>query len=169
MQLKLVVLTLSIFWPWWSFEGAVGDPQLFFLTFECSTVSARDLSNLHQNRNASFAALRSQVSNQSKHFAAAQSTSGSDPVYATFQCKNYLSNTDCATYFAATTANICNCSTRNIAHLIYDDCFLGYTSIQYLCNNSAFLWLIFSFMLMLEKILELILSWNNVGDNFCIG
>ena len=142
MQLKLVVLTLSIFWPWWSFEGAVGDPQLFFLTFECSTVSARDLSNLYQNRNASFAALRSQVSNQSKHFATAQSTSGSDPVYATFQCRNYLSNTDCTTCFDAAAANIRNCSTGNTAHLVYDGCILRYTSILYLSNNSPFLSLI---------------------------
>ncbi|KAL5170716.1 Cysteine-rich receptor-like protein kinase 42 [Glycine soja] len=138
MQLKLVVLTLSIFWPWWSFEGAVGDPQLFFLTFECSTVSARDLSNLYQNRNASFAALRSQVSNQSKHFAAAQSTSGSDPVYATFQCRNYLSNTDCTTCFDAAAANIRNCSTGNTAHLVYDGCILRYLNSVFLDNSIIF-------------------------------
>ncbi|RZB81129.1 Cysteine-rich receptor-like protein kinase 2 isoform A [Glycine soja] len=138
MQLKLVALTLSIFWPWWSFEGAVGDPQLFFLTFECSTVSARDLSNLHQNRNASFAALRSQVSNQSKHFAAAQSTSGSDPVYATFQCRNYLSNTDCTTCFDAAAANIRNCSTGNTAHLVYDGCILRYLNSVFLDNSIIF-------------------------------
>ncbi|RZB81133.1 Cysteine-rich receptor-like protein kinase 2 [Glycine soja] len=138
MQLKLVALTLSIFWPWWSFEGAVGDPQLFFLTFECSTVSARDLSNLYQNRNASFAALRSQVSNQSKHFAAAQSTSGSDPVYATFQCRNYLSNTDCTTCFDAAAANIRNCSTGNTAHLVYDGCILRYLNSVFLDNSIIF-------------------------------
>ncbi|KAG4989584.1 hypothetical protein JHK85_032567 [Glycine max] len=102
------------------------------------TVSARDLSNLHQNRNASFAALRSQVSNQSKHFAAAQSTSGSDPVYATFQCRNYLSNTDCTTCFDAAAANIRNCSTGNTAHLVYDGCILRYLNSVFLDNSIIF-------------------------------
>ena len=76
------------------------------------------------------------------NFATAQSTSRTDPVYAMFQCRNYHSNTDCATCFAAAAAEIRNSSVgTNAAHVVYDGCFLKYTSIQYLFN-SPFLWLI---------------------------
>ncbi|RZB81113.1 hypothetical protein D0Y65_030738 [Glycine soja] len=129
VQLKLIALTLSVLWSWWSFEGAVGDPQLFLLKWECGVVSVHDLSNFNQNRNASLADLRLQlVSNQSKHFLTAQSTTGADPVYAMFQCRNYLSNTDCTACLAATTTNIRNCSTGNTARIVYDGCILRYTS-----------------------------------------
>ena len=60
---KVVALTLLVLWSWWSFEGAVGDPQLFLLTNECSgfTTANFDLSTFFQNLNASFADLREQV------------------------------------------------------------------------------------------------------------
>ncbi|KAH1160072.1 hypothetical protein AAZX31_11G213000 [Glycine max] len=133
VQLKLIALTLSVLWSWWSFEGAVGDPQLFLLKWECGVVSVHDLSNFNQNRNASLADLRLQlVSNQSKHFVTAQSTTGADPVYAMFQCRNYLSNTDCTACLAAATTNIRNCSTGNTARIVYDGCILRYE------NNDFF-------------------------------
>ena len=62
VQLKLVALL--VLWSWWSFEGAVGDPQLFVLSFGCSIVLVRDLSNFYQNLNASRADMRSPVINQ---------------------------------------------------------------------------------------------------------
>ncbi|KAH1226320.1 Cysteine-rich receptor-like protein kinase 2 [Glycine max] len=135
VQLKLVALTLLVLWSWWSFEGAVGDPQLFLLKWECSVVTVHDLFNFNQNLNASLADLRAQISNQSKHFATAQSTSGADPVYAMFQCRNYLSFTDCATCFAAAAARIRNCSTGNGAHVVYDGCILRYENNEFLDQN----------------------------------
>jgi len=85
VQFNLVALTLLVLLSWWSFgfEGAVGDPQLFLLKWECSVVAVDDLFNFNQNLNASLADLRVQVSNQSKQFVTVQSTSGADPVYTT--------------------------------------------------------------------------------------
>ncbi|KAG4995179.1 hypothetical protein AAZX31_11G214300 [Glycine max] len=132
VQLKLIALTLLVLWSWWSFEGTVGDPQLFLLKWECGVVSVHDLSNFNQNRNAILADLRVQVRNQSKYFATAESTSGADPVYAMFQCRNYLSKNDCAACFAATATNIRNCSAGNTGRIVYDGCFLRYE------NNDIF-------------------------------
>ncbi|KHN45761.1 Putative LRR receptor-like serine/threonine-protein kinase [Glycine soja] len=125
VQLKVVALTLLVLWSWRNFEGAVGDPQLYLLTLECSGFMAPNLSNFYQNLNASLADLRAQVTSQSRHFATAQSTSRTDPVYAMFQCRNYLSITDCATCLAAAATEIRNCSVgTNGAHVVYDGCFL---------------------------------------------
>ncbi|KAH1226308.1 Cysteine-rich receptor-like protein kinase 2 [Glycine max] len=129
VQLKVVALTLLVLWSWRNFEGAVGDPQLYLLTLECSGFMAPNLSNFYQNLNASLADLRAQVTSQSRHFATAQSTSRTDPVYAMFQCRNYLSITDCATCLAAAATEIRNCSVgTNGAHVVYDGCFLRYES-----------------------------------------
>ncbi|KAL5170731.1 hypothetical protein HKD37_11G032356 [Glycine soja] len=62
VQLKVVALTLLVLWSWWSFEGAVGDPQLFLLTLKCSGFTVPNLSNFYQNLNASLEDLRAQVS-----------------------------------------------------------------------------------------------------------
>ncbi|KAG5125149.1 hypothetical protein JHK82_031886 [Glycine max] len=127
--MKLVTLTLLMLWSWWSFEGAVGDPQTLLLKQDCSGFTAPNLSNFNQNLNASLADLRAEVSNQRKHFATSQSTTGTSPVYAMIQCRNYLSNTDCAACLAAADAKIRNCSTgANGARVIYDGCFLRYES-----------------------------------------
>ncbi|RZB81142.1 Cysteine-rich receptor-like protein kinase 2 isoform A [Glycine soja] len=133
MQPKFVALTFLVLWSRWSFEGAVGDPQLFLLVSECSGFGVPNLSNFYQNLNASFADLRAQVSNNSKHFATAQSVTGTSPVYAMFQCVNYLSITDCATCLAAAATEIRNCSTgiNSGARVVYDGCFLRYESIDF--------------------------------------
>ncbi|RDX60591.1 Cysteine-rich receptor-like protein kinase 3, partial [Mucuna pruriens] len=129
VQLNLVALTLLTLWWWWSLEGALGDPQVVLVNKGCSQYNATNLSNFYQNLNTTLAELRAQVSNQRKHFATAQATSGSDPVYAMFQCRNYLSITDCAACFAAAAAQIRNCSAgANGARVIYDGCFLRYES-----------------------------------------
>ncbi|KAL2597875.1 hypothetical protein AAZV13_11G190000 [Glycine max] len=138
VQLKVVASTLLVLWSWWSFEGAVGDPQLFLLKWECSVVAVHDLLNFNQNLNASLVDLRAQVSNQRKHFATAQSTSGADPVHAMFQCRNYLSITDCTTCFATAATRIHNCSTGNGAHVVYDGCILSLSStLHTLCGNET--------------------------------
>ncbi|KAG4923497.1 hypothetical protein JHK87_049037 [Glycine soja] len=63
-----------------------------------------------------------------------------DPVYAMFQCRNYHSNTDCATCFAAAAAEIRNSSVgTNAAHVVYDGCFLKYEStdsFDQICSSS---------------------------------
>ncbi|CAJ1960709.1 unnamed protein product [Sphenostylis stenocarpa] len=138
VQLKLLDLTLLVLWSWWSLESTIGDPQLFFLKSDCSGFIAPNLANFNQNLNASLDDLTAQVSNQSKHFATAKSTTGADPVYAMFQCRNYLSITDCATCLATATAKIRNCSAGvNGARVIYDGCFLRYTSIHLLFDQPS--------------------------------
>nr|KYP76042.1 Cysteine-rich receptor-like protein kinase 2 [Cajanus cajan] len=136
VQLKVVTLTtllMLLLLSWWRFEGAVGDPQTLLLKQDCSGYIAPDLSNFNQNLNASLADLRSQVTNQSKHFVTAQATTGANPVYAMFQCRNYLSITDCATCLATAIAQIRNCSAGvNGARVIYDGCFLSI-----LCGNQT--------------------------------
>ncbi|XP_061339118.1 cold-responsive protein kinase 1-like [Gastrolobium bilobum] len=128
-QLKLLALTLFMLWSWWSFHGAIGDPQTRLLNKGCSQYNATNLSNFYQNLNSTLEELRTKVNNQSKHFATAQQAMGTDPVYAMFQCRNYLSNTDCAACFATAAAQIRNCSAgANGARVIYDGCFLRYES-----------------------------------------
>ncbi|KAK7290293.1 hypothetical protein RIF29_04604 [Crotalaria pallida] len=133
MQLQLLKLLLPfitiILWSCWTIPDAQADPQINLINKGCSQYNATNLSNFNQNLNASLADLRSQVSNQSKHFATAHQALGADPVYALFQCRNYLSNTDCAACFAAAAAQIRNCSAgANGARVIYDGCFLRYES-----------------------------------------
>ncbi|KAG4989565.1 hypothetical protein JHK85_032548 [Glycine max] len=128
-NLLLVITFLMLLWSWWSLLGALGDPQTHLINKGCSQYNATDLSNFNQNLNATLDDLRAQVSNQSKHFATAQEARGADPVYAMFQCRNYLSTADCAACFVVATAQIRNCSAgANGARVIYDGCFLRYES-----------------------------------------
>ncbi|KOM52782.1 hypothetical protein LR48_Vigan09g144100 [Vigna angularis] len=148
VEVKLVGLSLLWLWSWWSLEGVEGDPQLFLLKWDCSGFIAPNLSNFNKNLNASFADLRDQLSNQRKHFATAQATAGTDPVYAMFQCRNYLSDTDCAACLSAAVTKIRNCSAgANGARVVYDGCFLRYESNDFfdqifsrssiLCGNQT--------------------------------
>ncbi|TKY47328.1 Cysteine-rich receptor protein kinase 3 [Spatholobus suberectus] len=128
-RLNLLALTFLMLWSWWSLEGALGDPQIRLLNKGCSQYNATDLSNFYQNLNATLDDLRAQVSNQSRHFATAEEAKGANPVYAMFQCRNYLSKADCVACFAVATAQIGNCSAgANGARAIYDGCFLRYES-----------------------------------------
>jgi len=128
-EVKVVGLTLLWLWSWWSLEGVEGDPQTFLLKWDCSGFMVTNLSNFNKNLNATFADLRAHLTNQTNYFATAQATTGTDPVYAMFQCRNYLSHTDCATCFAAAVTKIRNCSAgSNGARVIYDGCFLRYAS-----------------------------------------
>ncbi|KAG5146575.1 hypothetical protein JHK84_032118 [Glycine max] len=128
-NLLLVITFLMLLWSWWSLLGALGDPQTHLINKGCSQYNATDLSNFNQNLNATLDDLRAQVSNQSKHFATAQEARGADPVYAMFQCRNYLSTADCAACFVVAAAQIRNCSAgANGARVIYDGCFLRYES-----------------------------------------
>ncbi|KAI4299686.1 hypothetical protein L6164_033120 [Bauhinia variegata] len=134
MLLHKLVVILVIFWswPWWSSPSAVADPQILLLNSGCSQYNATNLSTFNSNLNASFLDLRTQVGNQSKRFATAQSARGADPVYALFQCRNYLSNADCLACFTAAAAQIRNCSAgANGARVIYDGCLLRYESASF--------------------------------------
>ncbi|KAK7387338.1 hypothetical protein VNO78_28064 [Psophocarpus tetragonolobus] len=139
---NMVALTLLMMWS--SFDGAEEDPQTLLLKQDCSGFIAPNLVNFNQNLNASLADLRA----QRKHFATGQSTSGTDPVYALFQCRNYLSITDCTACLATAEAQIRNCSAGvNGARVIYDGCFLRYESNDFfnqimprssiLCGNQT--------------------------------
>lgn len=131
-NLLLVITFLMLLWSWWSLLGALGDPQTHLINKGCSQYDATDLSNFNQILNETLDDLRAQVSNQSKHFATAQKARGADPVYAMFQCRNYLSTADCAACFVVAAAQIRNCSVgANGARVIYDGCFLRYTFTNY--------------------------------------
>ncbi|QCE11192.1 hypothetical protein DEO72_LG10g2425 [Vigna unguiculata] len=52
---------------------------------------APNLSKFNKTLNATFADLRAQLTNQTNHFVTAQATTGTDLVYAMFQCRNYIS------------------------------------------------------------------------------
>ncbi|KAK3003641.1 hypothetical protein RJ639_018499 [Escallonia herrerae] len=103
------------------------DPQTNLLNRGCSQYNATNLSDFFSNRNATFADIRSQLTN-STHFATAQQSRTSDPVYAMAQCRNYLATADCVACFDAAVSLIRNCSAANGARVIYDGCFLRYES-----------------------------------------
>ncbi|KAJ1382662.1 Serine/threonine-protein kinase, active site, partial [Sesbania bispinosa] len=122
----------------WSCHCALGDPQIRLLNKGCSQYNATNLRSFYQNLNATLADLKAQVSNQSKHFATAQQARGADPVYAMFQCRNYLSNADCAACFTTAAAQIRNCSAgANGARVIYDGCLLRYESNGLIFNQTT--------------------------------
>ncbi|XP_045822867.1 cold-responsive protein kinase 1-like [Trifolium pratense] len=126
-QLNLLITTLITLLCSWNLTQA--DPQTRLINKGCSTYNATNLSNFYQNLNATLLDLKSQIGNENKHFATAQSAKGANPVYALFQCRNYLSNSDCSACFAVAAAQIRNCSAgSNGARVIYDGCFLRYES-----------------------------------------
>lgn len=123
---NLLTLTITLLCSW---SLTKADPQTSLINKGCSQYNATNLSNFYQNLNATLLDLKSQVRNDSKHFATAQSARGANPVYALFQCRNYLSNSDCAACLAVADAQIRNCSAgSNGARVIYDGCFLRYES-----------------------------------------
>lgn len=121
-----------VIWWWWCLVHVLkivgADPQTKLLNQGCSQYNATDASQFHSNLNATFSDLRSQLTTTNNHFATAQQVSGSDPVYAMVQCRNYLSTADCAACFAVAESKIRNCSatSANGARVIYDGCFLRY-------------------------------------------
>ncbi|XP_061337423.1 cold-responsive protein kinase 1-like [Gastrolobium bilobum] len=132
LQLKFLVLTLIWCWSWCNIDhhGTVADPQTLLLNNGCSTYNTTNLPNFFANINATFSELRSQVSNESNHFATTKQVKGDVLVYAMFQCRNYLSMADCLACFTTASAQIRHCSAAgaNGARVIYDGCFLRYES-----------------------------------------
>ncbi|KAK2440475.1 cysteine-rich receptor protein kinase [Trifolium repens] len=128
LNLLNLITTLITLLCSWSFLTQA-DPQTRLINKGCSTYNATNLSNFYQNLNTTLLDLKTQIGNENKHFATAQSAKGANPVYALFQCRNYLSNSDCSSCFAVAAAQIRNCSAgSNGARVIYDGCFLRYES-----------------------------------------
>ncbi|CAI9114884.1 OLC1v1015701C1 [Oldenlandia corymbosa var. corymbosa] len=106
-----------------SFKAANSDPQTKYITHGCSTYNATDMRDFFNNLNSSFADLRNQISQQKKYFATTN-----HPVYALFQCRNYLSNADCVSCYDTAVSQIRNCSAATGARVLFDGCFLRYES-----------------------------------------
>ncbi|KAF9664176.1 hypothetical protein SADUNF_Sadunf17G0129000 [Salix dunnii] len=112
----------------WCFMLKVGvsDPGINMLSQGCSNYNVSSVSNFNSNLNITFGLVRTDLMNSSKHFATKQSLSGSDSVYAMFQCRDYMSAADCIACFSAASTQIRNCSVANGARVVYDGCFLRY-------------------------------------------
>ncbi|XP_057743846.1 cysteine-rich receptor-like protein kinase 2 [Arachis stenosperma] len=128
--LKVLALIFKI-WSWWTllllmFEGALGDPQINSLIKACGKlVPTISLINFKKILNATLEDLRNQ-STRKNYFGTSHNVMGDDTVYGMFQCRRYLSNTDCAACVAAATADILSCSGGISSHLVYDGCSLRY-------------------------------------------
>ena len=108
-------------------KESTADPQINLLNKGCSTYTVADLLDFNTNLNATFLDLKEQLisNNKSNHFATSQQARGSDPVYAMFQCRKYLSMDDCVACFNAATFYIrSQCNASNGARVTYDGCFL---------------------------------------------
>ncbi|XP_028800632.1 cold-responsive protein kinase 1-like [Neltuma alba] len=132
LQRRRILLPLATFIFWSCFDGVVSDPQTHLLNRGCSQYNVSNLASFNDNLNATFRDLRDQVVAQRKLFATAQQAKGGSPVYALFQCRNYLSAADCTACFNIAAAQIRNCSAgANGARVIYDGCFLRYESSSF--------------------------------------
>ena len=109
---------------------ATSDPQINLLNEGCSQYYATNIMDFSSNRNATFADLRDQISQEQKLFATGQQSRSSHPVYAMVQCRNYLSLADCLACYDAAVSQILNCSAALGARVVYDGCFLRYTRIN---------------------------------------
>ncbi|XWS11623.1 hypothetical protein CRYUN_Cryun37aG0014500 [Craigia yunnanensis] len=124
MQL-LICISLTVIWCLLAVVSS--NPQTFLLNQGCSQYNVTSFSDFRRNLNATLTELRGQLENN-MYFAVAQEATGSDPVYAMVQCRNYMSKKDCISCFTAASSQIRNCSAANGARVIYDGCFLRYES-----------------------------------------
>ncbi|MED6173852.1 hypothetical protein PIB30_063562 [Stylosanthes scabra] len=109
------------------FHGAQGDPQINSLIKACGrSRSSSSLFNFNKILNATLEDLRNQSTRKNDYFGTSHNVMGGDSVYGLFQCRRYLSNTDCATCVDAAAADILTCSGAVSAHIVYDGCFLRY-------------------------------------------
>ncbi|KAM1017880.1 hypothetical protein FF1_047188 [Malus domestica] len=127
-----MLLAATITTLWWPrtcliITAVDADPQINLLNRGCSQYNVTKASEFYTNLNATFSDLRTQLMENSSHFATAQQVRGSNPVYAMVQCRNYLSAADCVACFTAAVSQIRNCSAANGGRVIYDGCFLRYT------------------------------------------
>ncbi|PIA25481.1 hypothetical protein AQUCO_11300001v1 [Aquilegia coerulea] len=128
----------------------ISDPQLSVFQKACSNYDATNPVVFRANRNKTLSNLRLQLSsNDGIHFAISQQPIQPDPVYAMFQCRNYLNSSDCLACFDSAETQIRSyCPLDGGARVFYDGCFLRYESIGFvdqilvsdnfrLCGNNV--------------------------------
>ncbi|XP_028797863.1 cysteine-rich receptor-like protein kinase 2 [Neltuma alba] len=126
-----------IIWSWGTLDGVVSDPQTNYVKIGCSQYNVTDTRIFHENLKTTFRELKAQVKNQSKHFATSQAVKGNNPAYSLFQCRNYLSISDCLACFRFAARHIRNCSySATGARIIYEGCFLRYESSGFFDQNT---------------------------------
>ncbi|KAK8988522.1 hypothetical protein V6N11_029909 [Hibiscus sabdariffa] len=125
MELLRICISFTVIWR--LLEMAASDPQTVLLNQGCSQFNVTSFPNFSRNVNRSLTELRGQLED-GMHFAVAQEATGSDPVYAMVQCRNYMSTSDCISCFTTASSQITACSAANGARVIYDGCFLRYES-----------------------------------------
>ncbi|KAL1332313.1 cysteine-rich receptor-like protein kinase 43 isoform X3 [Arachis hypogaea] len=136
LQLKIVTITAIWWWCTWhdDLHGAVvvvADPQTNLINKGCSSYSLNgtDLKNLHANVNGTVSTMRGEITGSGKYFGTSQETRGEVATYALFQCRDYLSQSDCVACFDAAAVQNRNCSDgSNGARVTFDGCFLRYDS-----------------------------------------
>ncbi|XP_022714632.1 cold-responsive protein kinase 1-like [Durio zibethinus] len=132
MQLQICICLAVI---WCLLEVVSSNPQTLLLNQGCSPFNVTSFSDFSRNVNATLTELRGQLENNI-YFAVAQEATGSDPVYAMVQCRNYMSKQDCISCFTTASSQIRNCSAANGARVIYDGCFLRYESNVFYQQNT---------------------------------
>ncbi|KAJ0960115.1 hypothetical protein J5N97_000102 [Dioscorea zingiberensis] len=108
-------------------------PQTNLLNLGCSQYNASNAASFVADLNATFSVLRANLSaSPSALFATA-----SRPVYALFQCRDYLSYSDCLACFSVAAGRLLStCAPANGARVIYDGCILRYESAAFFDQGS---------------------------------
>ncbi|KAK7387256.1 hypothetical protein VNO78_27901 [Psophocarpus tetragonolobus] len=127
LELKLLAFLTLI---WCCTNDIIVDGNLL-INEGCSAYNVTNMPSFLANLNEMFQSLRAKISNQKKHFAIEEKTRGDVLTYAIFQCRNYLSQSDCVDCFNTASTQIRNCYAANGARAIYDDCFLRYESDRF--------------------------------------
>ncbi|KAJ0974326.1 hypothetical protein J5N97_016291 [Dioscorea zingiberensis] len=108
-------------------------PQTNLLNLGCSQYNASNAASFVADLNATFSVLRANLSaSPSALFATA-----SRPVYSLFQCRDYLSYSDCLACFSVAAGRLLStCAPANGARVIYDGCILRYESAAFFDQGS---------------------------------
>ncbi|KAH6808051.1 hypothetical protein C2S51_029159 [Perilla frutescens var. frutescens] len=110
---------------------ARSEPQINLLDKGCSQYNATNITAFFNNLNTTFSDLRTQLSDgRGRRFITAQQEGSLDSVYATVQCRSYMSEPDCLACYDFAISQIANCSTVG-ARLVYDGCSLRYESYNF--------------------------------------
>ncbi|XXG60257.1 hypothetical protein AAC387_Pa04g2210 [Persea americana] len=112
------LIVLTFFFP----HLIASDPQTNLIKLGCSQYNTTSPSSFFSDLNATFSNIRSQL------ISATFVTAQSNQIYTLFQCRPYLSTSDCLSCFSAAERQIRNCSARNGARVVYDGCYLRYES-----------------------------------------
>ncbi|KAI3808382.1 hypothetical protein L1987_24331 [Smallanthus sonchifolius] len=104
----------------------------------CGRNAVASLPNFIKNRNTTLDDLRMQLLSKRVLYARAQTLNDGDSVYATVQCRNYLSVDQCVDCFDAGVSKLINCTAAN-GYISFDDCFIRYEDFAEFYNNPYFL------------------------------